>query len=226
MGKTPSYGHVQSVLSHIWGRGMKLEIHLRSASRSMLVRKIVEQEIWHIGSFLFYVAQWSSDLAISPPSFTSILLWAHIRGIPLDLYSQKGLGQVADLIGLPVEVDEFTRRMTSLEVAHIKVKVDCTKPLPDAAEIERENGEIVRIFIDYPWTPPICPCCKEMGHLETMCLNAKWNPKDNQAPTQQGSAAPTSLMAQSPLVNIDPTAINMPVQTLEMDIQVQDASYP
>lgn len=38
MGKTPSYGYVQSVLSHIWGRGMKLEIHVRPTSRSMLVR--------------------------------------------------------------------------------------------------------------------------------------------------------------------------------------------
>lgn len=53
MGKTPSYGHIQSVLSHIWGRGMELEIHLRLATRSMLVRvpnatirnKIIEQKI-------------------------------------------------------------------------------------------------------------------------------------------------------------------------------------
>lgn len=44
---------------------MKLEIHLRPESRSMLVRipnayireKIIEQEIWHIGNSLFYVAQ-------------------------------------------------------------------------------------------------------------------------------------------------------------------------
>lgn len=149
MGKTPSYGHVQSVLSHIWERGMKFEIHLRPATRLMLVRipnatirsKIVEHKIWHIGSSLFYVAQWSSDLAITPPIFTSIPLWAHVRGISFDLYTQEGLGSVADLLGLPIEVDEFTRRMTSLEVAHLKSKFDCTKPLSTSVEIERENGE-------------------------------------------------------------------------------------
>lgn len=53
--------------------------------------------------------------------------------------------------------------MVNINVAHIKIKVDCTKPLPSTAEIERENGEIVTLYIDYPWTPPICPCCKEMG---------------------------------------------------------------
>lgn len=64
MGKTPSFGHIQIVLTHIWGRDMKLEIHLRPKTRSILVRlpnatirkKIVEQEIWHIGNSLFYVA--------------------------------------------------------------------------------------------------------------------------------------------------------------------------
>lgn len=97
LGKTPYFGHIQSVLTHIWGRGLKLEIHLRPASRSMLVRipnstirnKIVEQEIWHIGSSLFYVAQWSSNIAINPPSFTSIPLWAHVRGIPLTFILRK-----------------------------------------------------------------------------------------------------------------------------------------
>lgn len=100
MGKTPSYGHIQSVLTRIWGREMKLEIHLRPTSRSMLVRipnatirnKIVEKEIWHIGSSLLYVAQWFSNITIKLPTFTSIPLWAHVRGVPL--YTQEGLSRV------------------------------------------------------------------------------------------------------------------------------------
>lgn len=87
MGKTPSFGHIQSVLSHIWGRGIKIEIHLRPETRSMLVRipnstirnKVVEQDIWHIGSSLFYVAQWTANIALKPPSFTSILPCAHVK---------------------------------------------------------------------------------------------------------------------------------------------------
>lgn len=184
-GKTPSFGHIQKVLSHIWGMGVKLEIHLRPASRSMLVRvpnaiirqKIVEQEIWHIGNSLFYVAQWSSSLAIKPPTFSSIPLWAHVRGIPFDLYNQDGLSRVADLLGVPIEVDEFTRRMVNIDVAHLKVRADCTKPLPTSAEIERDDGEVVTLSISYPWTPPTCPCCRQLGHLETYCPNAKWAEK-------------------------------------------------
>lgn len=125
----------------------------------------------------------------------------HVRSIFFDLYTQEGLGHVADLIGSPIEVDEFTRTMSILEVAHLKVKVDCTKTLPSSAEIERENGEIVRFSIDYPWTPLICPSCKELGHLETMCPNAKWSPKSHQEKDNQCPSSPTSpkTSATSPI---------------------------
>lgn len=85
---------------------------------------------------------------------------------------QEGLVRVADALGLPVEVDEFTRKMVSLDVAHLKIKVDYTEPLPSSAEIERENGDVVRLAIDYPWTPPFWPYCHELGHLESHCPNA------------------------------------------------------
>lgn len=169
---------------------MKLEIHLRPESRSMLVRipnstirkKIVDQEFWHIGNVLFYVAQWSATVALHPPSFTSMPLWAHFRGIPFDLYTQEGLGRVGDLLGIPIEVDEFTRRMVDISVAHIKCRIDCTKPLPRVGEIERDNGELVTVTIDYPWVPPICSCCSEIGHLESHCPAGKWRTKQPPPP--------------------------------------------
>ncbi|CAN7129163.1 unnamed protein product, partial [Brassica rapa subsp. narinosa] len=185
LGKTPSFSQIQSVLTHIWGKGMKLETHLRPESRSMLVRipnsalrkKIVEQEFWHVGNVLFYVAQWSDSVAMKPPAFTTMPLWAHFKGIPFDLYTQEGLGRVGDLLGHPMEVDEFTRRMTNINVAHIKCKVDVTKPLPKFGEIERDNGEVVTVSIDYPWVPPICTCCGELGHLQSHCPSGTWKSK-------------------------------------------------
>ncbi|KAJ4875844.1 Uncharacterized protein Rs2_40862 [Raphanus sativus] len=213
LGKTPAFAQIQSVLSHIWGRGMKLEIHLRPDTRSMLVRipnstirkKIVEQEFWHIGNVLFFVAQWSSTVALQPPTFTSIPLWAHFRGIPFDLYTQEGLGRVRDLLGDPIEVDDFTRRMVDINVAHIKCRVDCTKPLPRSGEIERDNGEVVSVTIDYPWTPPICPCCKALGHLQTHCPSSAWKPtastsskSDKEVPNKSSETPPPDSMSWEP----------------------------
>lgn len=121
---------------------------------------------------------------------------------------------MADLIDLPMEVDEFTIRMISLEVAHLKVKVNYTKPLPSSSDIERENGEIARISIDYLWTPPICPCCKELGHLETVCPNAKWIPKgtyekDNAGPGSHVHATISPSTVISHATSVRP--VNVPM---------------
>ncbi|KAF8093470.1 hypothetical protein N665_0383s0098 [Sinapis alba] len=94
------------------------------------------------------VAQWSANLSLKPLTFTFILLWAHVKGIPFDLYTQEGLGRVIDLLGFSVEVDNFTIRMVNSNVAHLKIRAYCTKPLPFTAEIERENGEIVTISVE------------------------------------------------------------------------------
>ncbi|VVA97124.1 unnamed protein product [Arabis nemorensis] len=200
MGKTPSYSHIQSVLTHIWGRGRKLEIHLRHADRSMMVRipndhireKIVEQEIWHIGNSLFYVAQWSAKVALKTPTMKSIPLWAHVRDVPFDLYHQQGLSLVAGLIGDPVEADEYTIRMVNISVAHLKVRANCTKALPSTVEIERDDGFVVPVSVEYPWRPPTCPCCHFLGHLQSHCSSAEWKPVQKEPHVEQVVPKPTT----------------------------------
>ncbi|KAL0812992.1 hypothetical protein Bca101_069435 [Brassica carinata] len=211
-GKTPSYSQIQSVLSHIWGKGTKLVIHLRPQSHSMLVKipneyirqKVVEQEIWHIGTSMFYVAQWSAQLAITPPTMDSIPLWAHVRGVPFDLYSREGLSLVAGNIGDPVEADEFTIRMVNLDVAHVKVRANCSKPLPSVAELIRSDGSVISVSVTYPWVPPTCPCCNRLGHLEKRCPNAQW------APSAKDSSTATDTANQSEHQKTAPQAKSAP----------------
>lgn len=72
------------------------EIHIRLADKSMMViisnkvirKKIVEQEIWYIGNSLFYVVQWSLNLALKPQTIESIPLWIHFRGVPFDSHTR------------------------------------------------------------------------------------------------------------------------------------------
>ncbi|KAL0711907.1 hypothetical protein Bca4012_018885 [Brassica carinata] len=216
-GQVPFYSQIQSVLTLILGRGVKLQIHLTPAIRSMLVRipnnfiraKVVEQEIWHIRSSLFYVAQWTAQLAIKQPTFDFIPLWAHVRGVPFDLYTQEGLSLVASLIGFPVEADEFTIKMVSLEVAHLKVRANCTKKMPSVVEMIRDNGSTIQVSVDYSWLPPTCACCNQLGHSDSRCPNAKWAPTD---PSKMGAASipessgtmPSSSEATPPLVGANP----------------------
>ncbi|KAH0898079.1 hypothetical protein HID58_047647, partial [Brassica napus] len=76
----------------------------------------------------------SADLAISPPTMDSIPLWAHRRAQPCGWFDRT-----------PVEANEFTIRMISLDVAHLKVRAYCTKPLPPLVELLRDDGSIIPI---------------------------------------------------------------------------------
>ncbi|RID64882.1 hypothetical protein BRARA_D00118, partial [Brassica rapa] len=168
-GKAPPFSQIQR---------KRLEIHNNPLNRSVLVRiqsdylkqKILEKYIWYVGDSMFHTAQWSSEHSKSTPPLKAIKIWAHLSGVPLDLRHTKGLSLVAGLVGEPKETDDFTRNLVSLTLSHVKVEVDLTKPLPSIVEFERENGEVVEVAVHYPWVPPTCSHCHELGHIIRNCL--------------------------------------------------------
>lgn len=177
-GKSPPFNQIQSVFNHMWGKGKRLEIHNNPLNRSVIVRihseylrqKILEKSIWYVGDSMFHTAQWNSAHSMTTPPLKAIRIWAHLTGVPLDLRHDEGLSLVAGLVGEPKETDEFTRNLVSLTVSHVKVEVDLTEPLPPVVEFERESGEVVEVSVHYPWVPPTCSHCKELGHIVRNCL--------------------------------------------------------
>lgn len=161
----------------MWGKGRKLEIHVNNLSRSMLVRlpndyirqKVLEKRMWYVGTSMFHVAQWNGVDASSPSHTTRMQLWAHLKGVPFDLIHEKGLCLLAGLVGEPKETNDYTKNLTSTNVAHVKVEVDITKPLPTSVEFVRENGSVTSLEVEYPWTPPSCSNCKAIGHIIRNC---------------------------------------------------------
>lgn len=119
---------------------------------------------------MFHTAQWSSVHSSATPPLKSIKIWAHLTGVPLDLRYKQGLSLVAGLIGEPKETDDFTLNLVSLTLSHVKVEVDLTKSLPNVVEFQRQSGEIVEVQVDYPWLPPTCSHCQELGHVIRNCL--------------------------------------------------------
>ncbi|KAG5394093.1 hypothetical protein IGI04_024056 [Brassica rapa subsp. trilocularis] len=199
-GRPPPFNQIQSVLNHMWGKGRRLEIHNSPLQRSAIVRiqseflreKILDKNIWYIGDSMFHTAQWSSEHSSSTPPLSAIKIWSHLTGVPLDLRYQQGLSLVAGLIGDPKETDDFTLNLVSLTLSHVKVEVDLTKPLPTVVEFERQSGEVVEVKVDYPWLPPTCSHCHELGHVIRNCLHYS-PPKDAPAP-----ATTESIQKQKP----------------------------
>lgn len=148
---------------------------------------------------MFHTQQWTSTTRSTAPSFSSIKIWAHLTGIPLDLRHQDGLSLVAGLVGEPKETDGFTKNLVSLTLAHAKVEVDLTKPLPDVVEFTRQSGEIVEVLVAYPWLPPTCSHCKELGHIAKNCLLI---------PPPQKAPPPPALRTKTPSATKEPPVPN------------------
>ena len=139
---------------------------------------------------MFHTAQWSSAHSAVTPPLSSIKVWAHLTGVPLDLRHTEGLSLVACLVGEPKETDDFTLNLVSLTLSHVKVEVDLTKPLPDVVEFERQSGEVVEVKVDYPWLPPTCFHCHELGHVLRNCL--LYTPSKDPPPAAPNAPAKTN----------------------------------
>ncbi|CAA7058006.1 unnamed protein product [Microthlaspi erraticum] len=174
--------------------------HIPSPS---LRRKILQHELWRVGDSPFFVTEWRSEFSFNPPSLDRAPVWASIKGIPFDLITPEGLGIVCRSLGRAVDHKPFT----SINSAEVKVVVDLTKPLPPEVELERDDGKILVLQVTYPWLPPSCSLCGEIGHKEALCPRV-YGPEnkpraygfDNRQKTQakNRSGAPSSEHSQNP----------------------------
>ncbi|CAA7043735.1 unnamed protein product [Microthlaspi erraticum] len=171
-GKPPSYGKIWGVLNYLWGKDKRVAIHNLTKNAFLfhipspsLRRKILQHELWRVGDSPFLVTEWRSKFSFNPPSLDRAPVWASIKGIPFDLITPEGLGIVCRSLGRAVDHKPFT----SINSAEVKVVVDLTKPLPPEVELERDDGKILVLQVTYPWLPPSCSLCGEIGHKDTLC---------------------------------------------------------
>lgn len=179
---------------------MQLEIHMLPTTNSVLVRipsefireKVLLKRFWYVETSMFHVSQWSEAAASTTPSLQRIQLWAHLKGVPFDLIYDEGLSHIAGQIGEPKETDDWTLNLSSVSVAHVKVEVYTSIPLPTIVEVGRSDGSFVNVEVKYPWVPPICAHCKELGHISRNCPLLPEPPNTAPKPVSQSKEPPPS----------------------------------
>lgn len=192
-GKAPSYGKIWGVLNFLWGKDRRVTVHhlVRNAyifhiPSLSLRRHILQHELWRVGDSPFFVTEWKSEFSFNPPSLDKAPVWANITGIPFDLITPEGLSLICTPLGRVVDSKPFT----SISAADVKVIVNLTKPLPSEVEIECDDGSVSIMAVTYPWLPPLCPNCNEIGHKAGLCPNdaakEKVESKGTEIPAKEG----------------------------------------
>ncbi|CAL9225079.1 unnamed protein product, partial [Arabidopsis halleri] len=171
-GKAPSYGKIWGVLNFLWGKDKRVTVHNLTKNAFLfyipspsLRNRVLQQELWRVGDSPFFVTAWKSEFSYNPPSLEKAPVWASIKDIPFDLITPEGLSIICRPLGRAVD----HKPLTSINSAEVKVIVDLTKPLPNVLELEREDGQVLLLKVNYPWLPPLCSLCNEIGHKAALC---------------------------------------------------------
>ncbi|KAK8643816.1 hypothetical protein V6N13_013093 [Hibiscus sabdariffa] len=99
--------------------------------------------------------------------------WIKLWHVPLELYSQTGLGYIASALGKPLYTDRGTVLKQSLEFAKICVELDAKFVLPESVTVDLGMGRTVDVNVEQVWSPPRCSFCSIFGYADQDCAKKK-----------------------------------------------------
>ena len=178
LGITPHVAKVQMVLNKIWKYGdssTKVDVYEANAttmrfrvSNLKAREQILKRRMWNIDGVPMIVTKWTPRSEEEKQEEEAVPMWVHLRGVPLHMYSWKGLSFITNAVGFPVKLHPETIACTNFEVAKVFVKVDVSKVLPQGINFSKNVKEFV-VGFHFPWLPSRCKHCDKWGHTEEVC---------------------------------------------------------
>ncbi|KAJ4831938.1 hypothetical protein Tsubulata_046976 [Turnera subulata] len=132
--------------------------------------------------------------------------WVHLKNVPLELLTQKGLSYLASALGTPLHADQDCSKLFKGNSAKVCIAIDFSKQLKDELVVDIDGTKVV-IDVSYPWRPQCCGKCARWGHHELACTTrktiSKWIPKAG--PTV--ASVPQAKSPQVPVIPVVPDVI-------------------
>ncbi|KAG7577371.1 Endonuclease/exonuclease/phosphatase superfamily [Arabidopsis thaliana x Arabidopsis arenosa] len=177
-GSPPPAGKIFVDLNPIWGKDGRINIRCLPNGLVLIfipseaTRKwVLEVGCWQAGNCLFSVTAWSPTATLTPLKLVSLPIWVILKDVPPQLYSLPGLSTIASGIGEPLHTEKYQLPPLAMDT-RIKVEILLKKVLPQSVLVTDDDGNEVRIWVEYPRLPPKCDYCKEFGHLYHRCPTA------------------------------------------------------
>ncbi|KAL0416501.1 UNVERIFIED_CONTAM: hypothetical protein Slati_3482000 [Sesamum latifolium] len=119
-----------------------------------------------------------------------------LRHLPIEYWTDDGLGIVASEVGKPLYPDAITKARTRLDFACICILLDISSKPPRHVIImarKEDGGEVpCKVDVEYEWIPPKCVKCMCLGHSTGSCSMTKTTMK-----------LPVAVFVQKSIVNHD-----------------------
>ncbi|KAK8573995.1 hypothetical protein V6N13_096992 [Hibiscus sabdariffa] len=131
---------------------------------------VLEGGPWHFQNKPLVLRKWKPNMTSMNFNLGRIPVWVHLNGIPLELFSKRGLSYIASAIGSPLYMDGVTASKQRLAYAKVCVEVSTASSIPSSVDVILQNGLSVSIGVDVPWLPPKCSKCSVFGHSDKACF--------------------------------------------------------
>ncbi|KAF6140716.1 hypothetical protein GIB67_035143 [Kingdonia uniflora] len=135
--------------------------------------KVIEEGPWHIGEKYFMVQKWKAFSDIDVSKLNTIPIWVKFFNLPKHYWSSKALSYIASAIGKPLCLDNATEHQARMSFAKVCIEVTPDHTLPASILVDKGDGVLTEISIEYPWKPPCCEECNVFGHYTNRCGKAK-----------------------------------------------------
>ncbi|XVF81983.1 hypothetical protein PTKIN_Ptkin16aG0006400 [Pterospermum kingtungense] len=172
----PNFSLFKKLAKQLWGSDGELEI-LPTDHDLFIVKfwnpvardRVLESGPWHIRNRPLIVRKWEPGIKPLEFDLSTMPVWFHLRNVPLELFTQKGLSCIASVLGTPLFMDRITANQERLEYAKVCVEIDVLKEIPSHIDVKMRNGSRVSVTVEVPWMPPKCIGCSVFGHSEKTC---------------------------------------------------------
>ncbi|XVE78459.1 hypothetical protein DITRI_Ditri13aG0147100 [Diplodiscus trichospermus] len=74
-----------------------------------------------------------------------------LGNIPLELFTQRGIGYIASALGNPLYMDRYTANQQRLAYAKVCIEIDARMKIPRMIDLTLRDGSIAQIQLEIPW---------------------------------------------------------------------------
>ncbi|KAL0339894.1 UNVERIFIED_CONTAM: hypothetical protein Sradi_4506200 [Sesamum radiatum] len=142
------------------------------------MEEIIEEGPWLFQRQPIVLQCWEQGMSLRRQKHTQIPVWIRLKHLPLEFWTDDGLGTVSSGVGIPLYTDKITKNCSRIDYARICVMLDCNSTLPKHLivmnPLMQEGHEVpVKIDIEYEWLPQRCKTCCSLGHTARTCPDNK-----------------------------------------------------
>ncbi|CAH9089753.1 unnamed protein product [Cuscuta europaea] len=111
----------------------------------------------------------SENFSFEDEEFLKVSIWVKFHDLPLQLWNDEAMSEVASMVGVPITTDKITQERINNDYARVLIEVDISKPPPLSFPIWLPSQKVIKQSVVYETFPSYCFLCKEFGHHPFIC---------------------------------------------------------